>query len=215
MSSWCLRKGKLIMESSELKLSGFFSPKVETGVIFWNGRGPVVRCRWFTSGSGGWGSGNGRDFPTIPPVCTTCAHAATCTKYAHLYHTLPPVLVRDVPVCPNTYEKNMYIWSNLFYFYSIFCPINEIFKTVISAFSLRCKVWNFWVLWCLGCVEDKIRNCCFKKVKKKSTLCSLIELIGLFADNPPGNQSAFEPEALHCSLSSAHCICDCFHFCAL
>ena len=80
----------------------------------------------------------------------------------------------------------MYVWSNLFYFYSIFCPINEIFKKVISAFSLRCKVWNFWVLWCLGCVEDKIRNCCFKKVKKKSTLCSLIELIGLFADNPPG-----------------------------
>ena len=52
-------------------------------------------------------------------------------------------------------------------------------------------------------VEDKIRNCCFQKVKKKSTLCSLIELIGLFADNPPGNQSAFEPDTAVSPLLTA------------
>ena len=59
------------------------------------------------------------------------------------------------------------------------------------------------MLWCLGCVEDKIRNCCFKRVKKKSTLCSLIELIGLFADNPAGNQSAFEPDTAVSPLLTA------------
>ena len=96
-----MQSGHAIILAHLLNLREFFSlgcfgsgkgfPKLQTLVIFWNGRGHQL---WFTSGSGGWGAGNGRDFPTLPPVyahtCTTCTTSYTtilCT--AHTFYQRP------------------------------------------------------------------------------------------------------------------------------
>ena len=121
----CIGKCKVVMQSALPNLRQFFSlgcfgcgkgfPKLQTLVIFWNGRGHQL---WFTSGSGGWGVGNGRDFPTLPPVyahtcttctptfCTTCTptFCTTCTTPAGSHLCMPTHVATVPPVPPHMYH---------------------------------------------------------------------------------------------------------------